>query len=540
LESNLDCGIVIPFRMNSCKTVTKAGLIARLQGLEAQSAAAAAAHRATMSTQRKRARTALADRGERLRAILETAVEGIITMDERGVVESVNPAAEKIFGYRAREIVGGNVNVLMPSPDQEHHDGYLENYRRTGHAKIIGIGREVSGRRKDGTIFPMDLSVSEVQLARRRLFTGFIRDITGRKDAEKALQHQAAIIDSSDDAIIGKTLPGVITSWNHGAEKIFGYTRNEALGKNISILVPPNRADEEPAIIERIRRGEAVDHYETVRRRKNGRLIDISVTISPIREPDGKIVGASKVARDITQRKQLEREILEISDREQRRIGQDLHDGLCQQLAGIELMSRALEQRLAAKSKTDAASAGEIAGHVRDAIGHTRLLARGLSPVTLESEGLMAGLQELAANTEKIFRVGCRFKCASPVPVKDSAVATHLFRIAQEAVSNAVKHGKATQVLIQLHAEPRGKIVLRVNDNGGGFPPTPPRQKGMGLQIMQSRAGMIGGTLAVANHAGGGASIVCSVALNGAAKHTAGSRGRHKEKHQIQKMDSHR
>jgi two-component system sensor kinase FixL len=379
-----------------------------------------AAQAIELSTQQKLDRTteALAEREARLRAILETAVESIITIDERGAIESVNPAAEKLFGYKAGEIIGKNVSLLMPSPHREQHDGYLANYLQTGKAKIIGIGREIVARRKDGIVFPIDLSVSEVKLTGRRLFTGFIRDIS--------------------------------------------------------------------------------------------------------------------------ERKRLEKEILEISDREQRRIGQDLHDGLCQQLAGIELMSRALDQRLAAKSKTDAASAGEIAGHVRDAIGHTRLLARGLSPVTLESEGLMAGLQELAANTEKIFRVGCRFKCDPPVLVKDHGVATHLFRIAQEAVSNAVKHGKATQVLIQLHAEPRGKIVLMVNDNGGGFPKTPPRQKGMGLQIMQSRAGMIGGTLAAANHPGGGASIVCSVALNGAAKHNAGSRGRKKEKHQIQKTDSHR
>jgi len=370
-----------------------------------------AAHAIELSTQQKLEQTteALAEREARLRAILATAVESIITIDERGTIESVNPAAEKLFGYKAAEIIGKNVSLLMPSPHREQHDDYLANYARTGQARVIGIGREIVAQRKDGTVFHADLSVSEVKLTSRRLFTGFIRDIS--------------------------------------------------------------------------------------------------------------------------ERKRLEKEILEVTDREQRRIGQDLHDGLCQQLAGIELMSRVLEQRLAAKSKADSASAAEIAGHVREAIGHTRLLARGLSPVTLESEGLMAALQELAANTEKIFHIGCRFKCEPPVLVEDHAVATHLFRIAQEAVSNAIRHGRATQVLIQLREASRGKIVLMVNDNGGGFPPTPPRQKGMGLQIMQSRAGMIGGTLAAANHPGGGASIVCSVAFSGAAKHNAFSRGRKKENH---------
>lgn len=353
-----------------------------------------------LSTRQKLAQTALAldDSEERLRAILETAVEGIITIDERGIIESMNTAAVKIFGYKPSEVIGKNVNVLMPSPYQEQHDSYIANYRQTGRARIIGIGREVSGRRKDGTVFPMDLSVSEVQLADRRLFTGFVRDIT--------------------------------------------------------------------------------------------------------------------------ERKQLEKEILETSDREQRRIGQDLHDDLCQQLAGIELMSEALKQDLSSKSKSVAARVGEIAGHVREAISHTRLLARGLSPVTLESEGLMSALHELAANTKKRFNVDCSFRCDPPVPLNDQAVASQLFRIAQEAVSNAIRHGKATCLLIQLKQQ-RGRIIISVSDNGGGFPKTLPKKKGMGLAIMQSRAGMIGGTLAYDNHPAGGARVVCSVPQKNHGKHPA-------------------
>ncbi len=123
------------------------------------------------------------DHERRIRAVLETAVEGIITIDEQGLVESVNPAAERIFGYTASELIGRNVSNLMPSPFREEHDAYLRNYIRSGKARIIGIGREVLGLRKNGTVFPMDLSVSEVRLANSRLFTGFVRDITERKQA---------------------------------------------------------------------------------------------------------------------------------------------------------------------------------------------------------------------------------------------------------------------------------------------------------------------------------------------------------------------
>ncbi len=485
--------------MKDYRKMSKPELLDRIQQLRSR-------HATRNRTQRERSASALRDSAERLRAILETAVEGIITIDERGIIESFNLAAERIFGYQAKEVIGRNVSLLMPSPHREQHDTYLGNYLRTGHAKIIGIGREIVARRKNGTVFPMDLSVSEVRLADRRLFTGFIRDITERREAEKTLLHYAALVESSDDAIIGKTLDGRVTSWNKGAETVFGYTRREMLGQPIAVLIPRDRKEEEPEILEKIKRGESVDHYETRRRRKDGRLIDISVTISPIRDAEGKIIGASKVARDITRRKRLEKEILEISEREQRRIGQDLHDGLCQHLAGIELMSQVLEQKLARRSKAAAARAGDIAKNVRDAIGHTRLLARGLSPVTLESEGLMSALQELAINTEKIFRVACRFDCNPPVLVQDYPAATHLFRLAQEAVSNAIKHGKAKRILIRLKEE-RGRLALSIIDNGSGFPTKIPKSKGMGLRIMQSRAGMIGGTLAIGRNAAGGTSV---------------------------------
>ena len=189
--------------------------------------------------------------------------------------------------------------------------------------------------------------------------------------------------------------------------------------------------------------------------------------------------------RDITDRKRLEQEILEISDRERQRLGQDLHDGLCQHLAGIELMSQVLEQKLAPKSKADAARVAEIAGHVREAIGQTRLLARGLFPVTLESEGLKSALEELAVNTEKIFGIKCRLVSRGEMKLFDLAAATHLYRIAQEAVSNAFKHGKAKEVTLELDFEPE-RVSLSVRDNGMGFSREAAKNKGMGLRIMNS------------------------------------------------------
>jgi PAS domain S-box-containing protein len=368
--------------MNDLTRLTKAELIERLEALRIASTAKRPAGDGTSG-----AESALRDAAERLRAILATAVEGIITIDELGIVESFNPAAEKIFGYSAVEVIGKNVNGLMPSPYREEHNSYLANYQRSGQARIIGIGREVVGRRKDGSQFPIDLSVSEVRLADRRIFTGFVRDIS--------------------------------------------------------------------------------------------------------------------------ERKRLEKEILEISDREQRRIGHDLHDSLCQQLAGIELMSQVLEQKVAPRSKSDALRAADISRLVRESISYTRSLARGLSPVMLESEGLMSALQELAANTGRLFRVACVFECNPPVLIPDHSAATHLYRIAQEAVSNAINHGRANHINICLKSA-GGRNILIVKDDGCGLPKVLPQNKGMGLRIMQYRAGMIGGATMVERDLEGGTSVICS------------------------------
>ncbi len=256
--------------------------------------------------ERKRAEEALRESEGLLRAVVETAVDGIITIDERGIIRTMNPATSRIFGYAGNEVVGHNVNMLMPPPYHDEHDSYLANYQRTGQRKIIGSGREVSGRRKDGTTFPLDLAVSETWLGERRIFTGIVRDITERKRMEEVRERFAAIVEQSDDAIVSKTLGGIITSWNAGAQKLFGYSTQEAVGKPMLMLIPTERADEEPDILARITRGQSIDHFETVRVRKDGKLIDVAVTISPIKDGHGKIIGASTIARDITERKVAE------------------------------------------------------------------------------------------------------------------------------------------------------------------------------------------------------------------------------------------
>jgi signal transduction histidine kinase len=190
-----------------------------------------------------------------------------------------------------------------------------------------------------------------------------------------------------------------------------------------------------------------------------------------------------------------------------------LHDGLCQELAGIELMCQVLEQKLAAKSKVESKQVGEIGQHIREAISHTRKLARGLSPVELETNGFMSALQELAAHVQKLFRVECRIECPQPVLIRNNVFATHLYRIVQEAINNAVRHGKAKHILISLKPA-GGRFSLTVTDNGLGFSNESKKSTGMGLHTMKYRAGVVGATLEVRSAATKGTTVICIFSKN--------------------------
>jgi two-component system, chemotaxis family, CheB/CheR fusion protein len=257
---------------------------------------------------RTRRRSASEDPTALNRAILESALDCIITMDANGVVREFNPAAERVFGFRREEAVGRELaELIIPPRMREQHRRGLAHYLGTGEGPMVGRRIEINALRRDGTEILVELAIAPFKANGALLFTGYLRDITERRRDEQARRHFAAIVESSEDAVISTDLNGHIMTWNRGAERIFGYKADEVIGKPVTILVPPERYDEEPGILERIRRGERVEHYESVRRRKDGTLLDISVAFSPIKDESGRVIGASKVARDITDRVQIER-----------------------------------------------------------------------------------------------------------------------------------------------------------------------------------------------------------------------------------------
>jgi signal transduction histidine kinase len=216
------------------------------------------------------------------------------------------------------------------------------------------------------------------------------------------------------------------------------------------------------------------------------------------------------LTKEMAERERLERELLEISEREQRRIGQDLHDGLCQHLTGATLAGQVLEEKLAALNLSEATDANKVVEIIEEGINLSRSLAKGLYPVEMEADGLMLALEEFATTSGELFKVSCHFECDSPVLIHDPATAGHLYRIAQEAVGNAIKHGKARKILIRLDVSEES-TVLSVMDDGIGLPEPLPENRGLGLRIMAHRSAMIGGVFNVRPAATGGTLATCEL-----------------------------
>ncbi len=343
-------------------------------------------------TQHQRALQQLQDQQRRLRSVLETAVDAIVIIDERGIIQSFNRAGERMFGYQAEELIGLNVNILMPQPFATEHTGYIQRYLRSGNARIIGIGREVQARRRDGTLFPADLAVSHFYDG-KPMFTGILRDITDRK--------------------------------------------------------------------------------------------------------------------------RMEAEVLQIAEAEQRRIGQELHDDAQQQLAGLTMIARHATDSLAPfatahpELATVQARFERVVQGLKDANQSLRSLARGLVPMQIEAHGLVDALTQLTARICDQHEVACHFIADDGIEVHDNVVATHLYRITQEAVTNALKHAEPATIAVRLQSH-EGTFSLVIEDDGSGIDPNQ-SITGRGLQIMAYRAGLIGGVLTVRRGAEGGTVVSCTL-----------------------------
>jgi PAS domain S-box-containing protein len=316
----------------------------------------------------------------------------------------------------------------------------------------------------------------------------------------RQLQTEAALkeryenlFDNANDMVFTHDPDGRITSINKTGEQLLRRRREEILGQNVIAFVAEDQREAVKQWLEQVSRGVELATAEWDFINAAGQRLRLEIS-SLLVEQAGSAPEVESVARDITERKRLEREILEISNREQRRIGHDLHDGVCQQLVAIAYQMDILGDQLQEKGVLESSEAERIGVLLNEAIHQTRGVARGLFPVKLDESGLESALEELADTTSSVFKTHCRFIGEKPFPYLDSTASLHLYYIAQEAVLNAVRHGKATDVVISITGA-KDRFVLNIQDNGNGFQLPMTGSAGMGIRIMRYRARVIGATL---------------------------------------------
>lgn len=327
---------------------------------------------------------------------------------------------------------------------------------------------------------------------------------SARQGLEAAVARWKALVTYAPDIIMTVSRDGKILFINR---VVAGYSVNEVIGSSIYEYTPAAHHERLRQSVERVfSTGEATG-LDLEGPGTDGALGWYSTRIGPVIQ-DGQVVAATIITTDITKRKLLEREILEISELERERIGRDLHDGLGQVLTGVALLSKGLQRKLFATQSDGQGEAGRIGELISDAILQTRSLARGLFPIDLDSKGLKGSLEELAGSVEQMSGITCRVEGELASPVQSRSKTTHLFRIAQEAVSNALRHGKAISILISLNSTSDANF-LRIRDDGVGFPGLPSLHEGIGLRFMRYRAGVIGATLEFSGNPAGGTLVTC-------------------------------
>jgi len=460
-------------------------------------------------TERKRAEEMLEKSERHFRALIEKSRDAIVILSVEGRILYASPPSKVISGYDCEEFVGTDLFFWI------HPDDALfarQRLQETIELPDASITAEVRILCKDGRWKWIESTATNLlhDPAMQAIVLN-VRDISERKQAEQESLRFEAIVESSIDGILSVDLEGKITSWNPGATRIFGFSEEEMLGTLFEKLTPEDRLEECNEFSESVRRGKAIRDCETVRLRCDGARIEVALSLSPIHDSERRISGVAVIVRDITERRRLEREVLEIADFEKHRIGQDLHDDLCQHLVAISMIGNILYAELAGQGLPQAENAKQVTQMIRNAVDHARILAKGLSPLNIAEGGIMAGLETLVAHTEQMFRVRCCFECSSAVHVEDKEVATHLFRIAQEALHNAVKHSDGTKVIVRLTSDAEA-LEVSVRDDGIGLPDVPQKRPGgggMGMHTMQYRARVIGASLEILKNDMGGTSVVC-------------------------------
>jgi PAS domain S-box-containing protein len=507
-------------------------------------------------TERKQAERAAA----LLNAIVDFSDDAIVSKDLDGFITSWNKSAERLFGYTAEEAIGQHITLIIPRNRRTEEAMILERIRRGERVEHFDTVRQ----RKDGTSIDISLTISPVKDLSGHVIgaSKVARDISERKQAERENRLLAAIVDCSDDAIISKSLDGVITSWNKSAERMFGFAAEEAIGQHMTLIIPKDRVHEETNILERLRRGERIEHFETVRVRKDGTTLDISLTVSPVRDLAGRITGASKVARDITEQKRNEKalresenrlraltntletqvrirteqleqrnrevvkqsellrelthHLMQVQDEERRHIARELHDSAGQTLAVLGLNLAAVAQQVRTKDSQLSRMVEEGQRLVKELSQEIRTTSYLLHPPLLDESGLSGALlwyvQGLKDRSDLDINLTIRRDFGRLAQEMELAI----FRIVQECLTNICRHSRSKVAAIRVLRDDEN-VFLEVQDEGRGISAAKlaeiqSRGAGVGIRGMRERALQFGGQIKIQSE-GRGTTILITLPL---------------------------
>jgi PAS domain S-box-containing protein len=452
--------------------------------------------------------------------------EALIVTDPEGLILFLNAFAETLTGWSQAGAAGRPLGEILRLAD--------EQTRRPLESPVLQALEENAATRwvrhtllirKDGEIVPVEYRIATFRSEGERIGGAIVlvRDVAERAQVEKAMERMASIVENSEDAIVGIAMDGTIMTWNEGARRLHGYTAEDAVGQSLSLLFPPERSEELAEIWGRIKRGERISHYETQRTCRDGSRVEVSVSVSPIKEADGRIIGFSSIARDISERKRVEEErrrtevlrgLADAQEEERRRIARELHDQMGQHLAALKMGLERLDA-----GPLDGDHRQHLHGLLKQIGQDVHRIALELRPTALDDLGLETAIVNYVENWSErsglevdLHAAGLDQRRLSP------ALETHLYRIVQEALTNVLKHARAERVSIIMERRHDHLLVI-VEDDGQGFdqevaasspPAGMPR---LGLLGMTERVASVGGELQVESAVGKGTSLFLRIPL---------------------------
>jgi two-component system CheB/CheR fusion protein len=450
----------------------------------------------------------LARREQELSALAANVPAMFSYVDAGEVYRYVNRLYEQHHGLPAEQIVGKSVRELLGAANYTRAKPHIDKALGGESDRYEATFEFVDGPHSMDVVLVPEQGPD----GRTKGFYTLVHDITERKALETRLHDREArlraIVDTAGDAIITVDRAGIVRDYNPAAVRMFARPAAAVIGQGASILLPPSCSNcpDYPACF---RTGQCLHGthrpQELMGRHQNGTLFPMEITVSEIDD----LALYVALVRDISERKHLERQIIEVSTAEQERIGHDIHDGIGQQLTALAMLAGSIERKLsAAQRPEEAKEVAELIEHIQDALTQARALARGLAPVEIEPEGLAQALSALTEGVHRRCGIDCRFTVAAGVKVSDEIRAVHLYRIAQEALHNALRHGRPRKIQVGLQQEDTD-LVLSIYDDGTGISPFEGRKGGLGLHVMRYRANVVGGQLTMETPKEGGTLVTC-------------------------------